>query len=595
MPWKVEENGGDCSGETPWAVINEESGDTEGCHATQEEAEAQAAALYAEENGDEEESEESSERVEFEAVAVVEGVWTGDGRRFSEESLTWPDPNEVVIPVRWVERDVGGHDGAVVVGRATGLERRGHEIVATGYLDGEGEFGREALRLIRAGLIGGLSIDADDILDPAISQTEEGITLESGRIRAMTLVAIPAFVEAKLKLIDEPVVAAASGSTSLPLADEGRAWDAAGARARMKGDSETPDSTYRAGHFFVDGTGENFGDYKLPFADVIDGKLTAVPRGVFAAASAIQGGRGGTSIPDAQLNSVRAKIGAYYKKLDRDPPWTAAAAAVAAMRSSHGWLSGIVGPESTVEPIFRESFTSTTFVDLAAPPRSHFDDPKLDGPSPLRVDDDGRVTGHVALWETCHVDYPNCRTAPRSPSGYAFFMTGCTRCDDGSEVATGPLTLTGGHEKDRWAPAAKAIAHYDDSNSAVADLVVGEDAFGIWCSGSLRPGVNDAQVRALLGSSPSGDWRPIRGSLELIAVLMVNAPGFPVRRAAVHDERMVSLVASTGLTADGGGACSCSSRIAALEARLAAVEPVARALTEEAISALAARLRVSSP
>jgi hypothetical protein len=52
------------------------------------------------------------------------------------------------------------------------------------------------------------------------------------------------------------------------------------------------------------------------------------------------------------------------------------------------------------------------------------------------------------------------------------------------------------------------------------------------------------QVRALRASAPSGDWRPINGSLELVAVCQVNVPGFPLARAMVASGKIMALVAA---------------------------------------------------
>src|SRR5260370_932066 len=57
------------------------------------------------------------------------------------------------------------------------------------------------------------------------------------------------------------------------------------------------------------------GSYKLGFATVDGGTLTAVPRGIFAAAAAMQGSRGGGQIPDGDRGAVRARIAAYYAKM----------------------------------------------------------------------------------------------------------------------------------------------------------------------------------------------------------------------------------------------------------------------------------------
>lgn len=48
MPWHVQQGGGSC-GSTEWAVIKDSDGSTAGCHKTKSDAEAQMAALYANE------------------------------------------------------------------------------------------------------------------------------------------------------------------------------------------------------------------------------------------------------------------------------------------------------------------------------------------------------------------------------------------------------------------------------------------------------------------------------------------------------------------------------------------------------------------
>jgi hypothetical protein len=72
------------------------------------------------------------------------------------------------------------------------------------------------------------------------------------------------------------------------------------------------------GFFKVDGDGSKRGDYSLPFADLIGGTLTAVPRGFFAVAAVLQGSRG-ASIQEA--DAIRPKVAAYYHRLN--PPMKA--------------------------------------------------------------------------------------------------------------------------------------------------------------------------------------------------------------------------------------------------------------------------------
>jgi len=178
-----------------------------------------------------------------------------------------------------------------------------------------------------------------------------------------------------------------------------------------------------------------------------------------------------------------------------------------------------------------------------APPTSWFDNPQLRQATPLTVDDDGRVFGHIAAWHVDHIGMSFGTRPPRSKSKYAYFHTGVVRTDEGSDVPVGQLTLAGGHAS-LEASASEAARHYDDTGSAIADVHAGEDAFGIWVSGALRPGTSPEQVRALRASAPSGDWRPIKGQLELVAVCQVNVPGFPIARARVASGAVMALVAA---------------------------------------------------
>ena len=214
------------------------------------------------------------------------------------------------------------------------------------------------------------------------------------------------------------------------------------------------------------------------------------------------------------------------------------------------------------------------------PPRSWFNDPSLDKATPLTVTDDGKVFGHIAAWHVDHIGLPRATKPPRSSSNYAYFRTGMLRTEEGDDVAVGQLTLAGGHAP-LSAGAEAAVKHYDDTASAIADVAAGEDAHGIWVAGALRPGVTPEQVRVLRASAPSGDWRPINGRLELVAVCQVNVPGFPVARAFVASGSVTALVAA-------GASYMAQLRdepIRSLEARVASIE--SEALNEKREAALA--------
>ena len=111
----------------------------------------------------------------------------------------------------------------------------------------------------------------------------------------------------------------------LPLADRDRAWDgdAADKRVRKWADAtEEPDAKYRDAHVWYDsGNQDEFGAYKLLIADVVDGRLKAVPRGVMAAGNVMQGARGGVDLPKPDIARVKSHLAKYYAKLDDTAPW----------------------------------------------------------------------------------------------------------------------------------------------------------------------------------------------------------------------------------------------------------------------------------
>lgn len=240
-----------------------------------------------------------------------------------------------------------------------------------------------------------------------------------------------------------------------------------------------------------------------------------------------------------------------------------AAATVCNIPAFRGCTIELVGESTAVEPIAasgepwlpavrivddclpcRAAETVVASGGPLAPPEAWFADPGLSEPTPLTVEDDGRVYGHLALWSSCHTGMQGrCVTPPRSATGYSLFHLGAVRTAEGTDVPVGHLTLGGGHA-DLHKDAAAALAHYDDAGTAVADVSAGEDEHGIWFAGALRPGVSPEQVRALRASALSGDWRRHGAGLELMAALCVNVAGFPVVRSVAASGAPLSLVAA---------------------------------------------------
>lgn len=190
------------------------------------------------------------------------------------------------------------------------------------------------------------------------------------------------------------------------------------------------------------------------------------------------------------------------------------------------------------------------------PPLSWFKNPGLPGPTPMTITEDGRVFGHLALHGTCHIGMPKCTTPPRGGS-YAYFHTGALDTQEGVEISVGHLTFNTGHASIHD-NAYSAASHYDHTGTVAADVVCGEDDYGIWFAGALRPHLSDEDVRVFKAAPLSGDWRRIASKMELVGALSVNTPGFPVPRqrtrvlvASGADQTFISTIDPTDYEAIG--------------------------------------------
>jgi hypothetical protein len=106
----------------------------------------------------------------------------------------------------------------------------------------------------------------------------------------------------------------------LPLADRDREWDGDAAERRVRAwanAEDEPNEKYRDAHVWYDSEKKgNFTAYKLLIADVVDGRLVAVPRGIMAAAAVMQGSRGGVDLPRDDVDRVKS-----HAKMDDTAPW----------------------------------------------------------------------------------------------------------------------------------------------------------------------------------------------------------------------------------------------------------------------------------
>ena len=567
VPYSIVQDHPDCGADTPWAVTKDADNSLMGCHTTEAEAAEQQAALYAEE-GDKDDMPEkgmdyAGQTAPWRGPLAIEGQVTGDGREFAPEALTWA---ELPVPLRWNKEDSHGGEArtiAVNVGRIDNIWRDGNLIMGEGVLDLADDDGRRVHAKIEGKFLRGVSIDADSIADADVefvwpedvnAGTEDGgeddlfemlfaqpekMIFHGGRIRAATLVDIPAFAEAYIALLDEEgaVVAGgqpigAEGLQALTVQEMGAvgthdtatsdgAWDA-GANEKLIDGPLTVDKA-RAAYAWYDGGAVDGGELAKSAAKFLhheisaDGSVGAANLTACSASiGALHGARGGASIPEADRRGVYDHVAAHLRDAGREP-----------------------------EP-FRALHAVTAGAEVWRPSAAWFTDPGLSLPTPITVTDDGRIYGHAAQWGSCHIGQEGVCVRPPHEDAHPYYRTGEVACADGSRVAVGQITVGTGHAPLSYG-ASPAAEHYDNTGAAVADVAVGNDAHGIWVAGCVRPNADPLKVYELQAAGQvSGDWRRIGGELRLVGLLAVNVPGFPVpkMRARVASGQPVALVAA---------------------------------------------------
>jgi len=176
---------------------------------------------------------------------------------------------------------------------------------------------REVLSLMKDGVINEMSIGYDPIKEAFKDGIRHLKEVKLWDVSPVTFAANP-----------EAVVLSVKGATTfddLPLADRDREWDSTMAERRVRawagGENINWDKYRRAFFWYDEENPELFGSYKLGFADVINGRLTAIPRGIFAAAAAVRGARGGVQIPAEDKQGVINHINRYYEKMEMESPF----------------------------------------------------------------------------------------------------------------------------------------------------------------------------------------------------------------------------------------------------------------------------------
>jgi hypothetical protein len=180
---------------------------------------------------------------------------------------------------------------------------------------------------------------------------------------------------------------------------------------------------------------------------------------------------------------------------------------------------------------------STLEVAPLAPPLEWFTAPEPDHPEPLTIDADGRVHGHLALWDACHIGFVNgplseCVKPKPSKTEYREFHLGQMQTAEGEMVPVGKVVYGGPHAS-LTAGLEAAREHYDRTSSVGAFVRAKDGKHGIYLTGAARPDLSAEGLRDMRANPPSGDWRGRNRWLELVGALAVGVPGFQTPQLAM--------------------------------------------------------------
>lgn len=244
----------------------------------------------------------------FVALAAVYGTKDRTGDIIKKGAFTKTVNENPEVPIVWM------HDVWQPIGTGS-LSDTDAGLEVHGRLALKVTRAQEIYELMKMGAVKGFSIGYDPI---KWSWDGDIRVLEEVRVDEVSPVTknFQAHPEAQLISIKSVVP-----FQDLPLADRGRSWEASAAVKRVRswaGAEEAPNSKYRRAFLWYDAeNAENFGAYKFPIADAVDGTLTAVPRAIFAAAARLNQ----ADLPAGDAEKIQRHLGRYYKKLDMAAPW----------------------------------------------------------------------------------------------------------------------------------------------------------------------------------------------------------------------------------------------------------------------------------
>lgn len=322
-------------------------------------------------------------------------------------------------------------------------------------------------------------------------------------------------------LMMDDMTASVTGSVDLPVAPRDTAWDGGAALRRMV----EAGVAARGCAYQEDGTdGTAAAHFRLPYADVIDGTLAIVPKGVSAAIGAVNGARGGVDIPENEINAVRARLEEVSAHVSEET----------GEEESEGMQASAWKAMQDLPPMPAEWFREPTMEEL--PPG---------GPGVNYSN--GRIFGWVAQAGEPHAGFAKKITIDGlGRVDTTHFLRQPFPLDDGTTVKAGAYTMNVGHHRD-GAECETSACQFDDTRTVAGIVTVGMNERGMWFSGAAAPWLSEWDRRIFAATQPSYHMRKgPNGQWQLRAVLGVPVPGHssPLLAAAVMERAQLALTAA---------------------------------------------------
>jgi len=493
----------------------------------------------------------------WQGVLTIQGELASESDRRMFDLFTWRQPP---LTLRVQTEDFGGHDGASPVGTIDGLLTLsdGRRVWGWGTTS-DTEPGQTAATWVEEGVLRGVSVDpgeftyVEEITDPdgnlvtmeevyrlyaladeALDADDEDAYAEvmaqidalqwrtrfpTYEIAAATLVATPAFRDAKIMLLaegEEPATTDAEATAAADLLAAGTPADAG------SDDSENDDAD--AGADAEASVASRLAALR-PRASVRERLAALVPAAGTLLASAPDGER----IAEFSPGRTIAAPGARFT------------------------TAGTAGVRQAAAPQVMRARWFQPDDDVAA------------ARTPWTITDEGRIMGYLYSWRDCHRSFGATCEAPPRQQDFPEFHIGQCRLDDGTTLGpatgngVGVLTYADLHAGE-GPPNPQVLQRLmEDTGLQLGPVRLYADDFGVQCCGQVYDDVTPAQVARALAGFPSGDWRDTLSGdgWRLYGLHVVNTPGYPWRIDGERGARMVASMAALPRP-ESAASCSCT-------------------------------------